>query len=269
MFTKRFGSLRAAAVLLPSLLVVACDMRRGDGGDDGDGTPQGTAQVRVAHVAPAAPNVDIFVDEATAPAVIDLAFGEGTDYLQLPSGNHSIDVSATGTPADASVINVPSLELAPDGTYTIAAFGPMENLEALVIEEEREDDVPATGVRVRAIHVAPDVGTVDLVSVAEGVAPTPLTMNLAYGDFSEILEVDAAEFTLGIDADDDATPDLLFDIPALPAGTSANVFAVSEAAGQVYLLVQTGPGELLRIDPSTATPPTGPTEPEPTDPMTP
>jgi hypothetical protein len=42
---------------------------------------------------------------------------------------------------------------------------------------------------------------------------------------------------------------VLFDLPALPAGTVANVFAVNDTAGNVFLLAQLQTGDVARIDP--------------------
>lgn len=253
MFRIRLGSFRPLIAVLPSLLIAACDME-GAGDDDDDGiTPVGLADLRIAHVAPNAPNVDVFVDDAPAPSVMDLPFASGTDFFTLPAGTHSVAISATGTPSDTAVITLPDLSLAEDGIYTVAAFGQPMALDALVIEEDPAGEM-AENVRVRVIHVAPEVGTVDLSQIVDGVAPTPLVANLAYGEISDALDIAAEPFVLGLNADDDATPDLMFEMPALEPGTHANVYAVSEMPGQVYLLVQTDPGEFARIMPVTPMP---------------
>jgi hypothetical protein len=43
---------------------------------------------------------------------------------------------------------------------------------------------------------------------------------------------------VGLDVDADQTPDLLFDVPALPRGVFVNVFAVLDAQGNPFLLAQ-------------------------------
>src|SRR5688572_10788940 len=59
--------------------------------------PRGpTAFLRVLHLSPDAPAVDVFVDGAGDPAVSDLAFPAGTGYLALPAASYDIDVAPAG-----------------------------------------------------------------------------------------------------------------------------------------------------------------------------
>jgi hypothetical protein len=60
--------------------------------------------------------------------------------------------------------------------------------------------------------------------------------------------LDAGAYTLGVDVDDDMTPDLTFVLPALPAGTFANVFAANDDAGDVFLVAELRDGSTVRID---------------------
>jgi hypothetical protein len=61
------------------------------------------------------------------------------------------------------------------------------------------------------------------------------------------MDLPAGAYSVGFDVDNDATPDVAFDLPALPAGTVANVFAVSEGS-TVFLIAQLQDGTVARID---------------------
>jgi len=52
------------------------------GGEDAGGTPA-TASVRVLHLSPDAPAVDVFANAGADPAVSGLEFTQGTGYLEV------------------------------------------------------------------------------------------------------------------------------------------------------------------------------------------
>ena len=105
-------------------------------------------------------------------------------------------------------------------------------------------------IRIRAIHTAPAVGEVDIWNIPETGDPAPLYENVPFGAAGDYLDVPASAYTLGFDVDDDATPDVIFDVPALEAGTVANVFATNDDAGNVFLVAQLADGSTVRIDPT-------------------
>ena len=61
------------------------------------------------------------------------------------------------------------------------------------------------------------------------------------------LELDAGAHRLGFDVDNDRTPDLRFDLPSLPAGSIANLFAVTDLGGEVWLQAQLQDGTVAAI----------------------
>ena len=79
----------------------------------------GQAQVRVAHLAPDAPNVDVYVNGD--PVLTDVAYTTVSGYLSLPAGTQQVTVYATGD-TTSPVIDTP-VELAAGGAYTVAAVG--------------------------------------------------------------------------------------------------------------------------------------------------
>lgn len=87
-------------------------------------TPAGTATVRVAHMSPNAPNVDVYVDGSAV--LEDVAFGAVSSSLELPAGGHQVEITAAGDP-DASVFS---------GPVTVAAD---QAFEPLIMEDDNSD----------------------------------------------------------------------------------------------------------------------------------
>src|SRR5918998_5264095 len=96
----------------------------------------GQAQVRVAHLAPDAPNVDVYVNGEPVPALQNVPYATISGYLPLPAGTQQVTVYAAGD-TSTPVIDVP-VEVAAGGAYTIAAVGLVADgsLTAQVYEDD-------------------------------------------------------------------------------------------------------------------------------------
>ena len=75
---------------------------------------QNYSSVRVIHLSPNAPGVDILVDGDTL--FEDISFGEGTDYVDLNPGTYNVNVVLN---TDKSVVLPLKVTLNPDKIYTI------------------------------------------------------------------------------------------------------------------------------------------------------
>lgn len=203
-----------------------------------------SSAIRVIHLSADAPSVDVYVNGAER-AVEALGFAEGTDFLAVPSGTYSFNIAPAGAGAESSVLDIDGLTLEPGLSYTAVAFDDVANLKAIALEEDLSP-TPGESIRVRAIHAASGVGEVDIWNVPTDGEPSPLYTDVGFGAVGEYLEIPADAYTLGFDVDDDASPDLTFQLPSLPAGTIANVFAVND--GSVHLLAQLADGSVARID---------------------
>ena len=79
---------------------------------------QNYSSVRVIHLSPNAPGVDILVDGDTL--FEDISFGEGTDYVDLNPGTYNVNVVLN---TDKSVVLPLKVTLNPDKIYTIYIIG--------------------------------------------------------------------------------------------------------------------------------------------------
>ncbi len=206
-----------------------------------------TTQLRALHLSPDSPSVDVYLNGSTTPAAQDLAFKTGTAFLTIPAGTYTVDIAPANTSIESSVLTVPGLFLGADRNFTAVAYNEVASLDALGLEEDLSTP---SGIRVRAIHTAVGVGQVDIWNIPGEGDPTPLYTDVDFGVAGDYLELPAGAYTLGFDLDNDANPELYFELPALGAGTIANVFATSDDSG-VFLLAQLQTGDVVRIDPAT------------------
>lgn len=203
----------ALALLLP-LAATACS-------DDGATEPVTTAQLRVVHASPDAPNVDVLVDGAVA--LTNVPYRTASPYLDVPAGERNLRVRPTGT---TTVVIDADADLAAGRAYTVLATGRVAALAPLVLQDD--PTAPAAGnVRLRLVHAAPSAGDVDIyvtAPAAELAAATPTLRNVPFRAASAYLEVPAGTYRVRI----------------VPAGTKTVAIDVNDvalAAGQVRTAV--------------------------------
>jgi len=189
----------------------------------------GETNIRVFHGAPSAGTVDIYT--GGNPVIPGLEALSATNYVTVPEGDYSFDVFAAGAdPTGTPAFSIPSLNYAADASYTAVAYESGPGFAALRLDEP--GIAPAAGnIRVRAVHIANGVGQVDIWNITDPTAPTPLIVDFNFGTATDFLEIPAQAYTLGLDVNNDGTPDLTFSIPPLPAGTVANLYAIVGADG--------------------------------------
>ena len=109
--------------------------------------------LRVAHLSPDAPAVDVWVDGGVV--LQDVAFGDFSSYLKLNSGMHRIQVS----PANQTTpIVIDAQVTLTTGTYTtVAATGRLASIAPVVLDRRREQgsDEGQDPVRPRGARCAP------------------------------------------------------------------------------------------------------------------
>ena len=89
---------------------------------------QNYSSVRVIHLSPNAPGVDILVDGDTL--FEDISFGEGTDYVDLNPGTYNVNVVLN---TDKSGVLPIKVTLNPDKIYTIYIIGNPPTLQAVQV----------------------------------------------------------------------------------------------------------------------------------------
>lgn len=127
--------------------------------DEMDEEPEADASLRVAHLSPDAPNVDVYLD---GEAVLeDVPYRDVSDYLEVASGSYDVMITAAGDME--TVVFDESLEV-PSGEFTVAAVGELAEENEPFAVEVYEDDIsdPGEDARIRLVHAAPDAPNVDV-----------------------------------------------------------------------------------------------------------
>lgn len=161
--------------------------------DDPYATNQdGNAAVRVAHMSPGAPKVDISVDGTTV--ITRLAFGQVSPYFVLEPGSHHVSVSPSGLP---TTVFSETVQVGPN-TYSIVAVGEMEGGNRPLAFRQFGDVVdplsPAK-TRIRLVHAVPDAEQLDVTIPNRG---DSLFEGVDYGTQSSYAHPSAGEVRLEI-----------------------------------------------------------------------
>ncbi|SFG92035.1 DUF4397 domain-containing protein [Pontibacter chinhatensis] len=200
----------AMVAAVPALFLAGCD-------DDDDGVDLvEEAEVMVVHASPDAPGVDLLVNDVKVNNS-PLTFPNNTGYLELPAGTQNIKVNAAGT--TTTVINA-DLNLQRDKDYTVFAINTLDNIEALVLEDDLTD--PASGMsHVRFVHLSPDAPAVDI-AVQGGPV---LFSNRAFKSATPFTPVSAGTYTLEVRPAGSTTAVLTIPNVELRSGDIYTVFA--------------------------------------------
>jgi hypothetical protein len=194
---------------------------------------QDEAFVRVVHASPDAPNVDIWVDGEIV--LSDVPFTAVSDYLALPAGDYSVQVTATG--ATDPVIDA-DLTFAAGISYTIAAIGPLAEISATVLTDDR---APAAGkAKLRVFHASPSAPASVDVAVTDG----PILVEaLAYPEATDYLSVDPGTYPLEIRAAGETDAALTLEA-TLDAGENYTAIAMVGDDAGVQVIVATEGSEV-------------------------
>lgn len=182
-----------------------------------------SAGVRVAHLSPDAPSVDVLVgaaDDAKSAVLTNVPFPAVSDYLSVDDGNYFIDVVATGT--TAPVIDVDDVALA--GDLTIAAVNFVADIEPLVLVDDRE--ISPGKAKLRAVHASPNAPAVDI--FVDGAGLLPELTNLSFKDATGYLELDPGDYTFRFRATGSTDDVFVVDGLSLAADTNYSAFAIGE-----------------------------------------
>jgi hypothetical protein len=191
------------------------------------------AQVRVAHLSPDAPNVDISVNGEPVAALQNVPYGTISPYLPLPAGTQQVTVYPAGD-SSQPVIDTP-VDLAAGGAYTIGAIGLASDgsLRAQVYQDDLAP--PAQGnSKLRVVHASPDAGSVDVVPAGGA----PLVSGLQFPNASPYAQVPADTYTLNVNAAGTNTTAISAPNATVASGAVYSAFAVGTAsAGNLNVII--------------------------------
>lgn len=194
-------------------------------------------RVRIAHLAPQAPQVDIYVtapgtDVSTTDPLASASFKEETGEIEVDAGDYQIQITPAGSDTvvfDSGTVSLPGgadlAILAIENTLT--GSSPVQLLVAGETDSFYIRDV-ATPAELRVIHASPDAPNVDIV-VNDGFT-SPLIVDLPFADFAGFVEVAADTYNVKVVPNGATTPVVINADLALEATENYSVFAVDVLA---------------------------------------
>lgn len=206
-------------------------------------------KVRVVHLSPGAPAVDFCVTPAGGAPIgpvlkglgkpAGLSYPGATPYVDLPVGTYSARVVAPNaadcSTALANLPDIPGIQVAADGIYTVAATGvlaPTGQQQAFAVKLYTDDHTVAAGKNsLRFIHTSPGTPAVD-VGTGSGANFTAVWTNVVYGDVGKVANEDYVSVdplnnaTLSARANGTTADALVINGVTVPADQVVTVFAI-------------------------------------------
>ena len=127
------------------------------------GAQADTANIRLAHLSPDTPEMDVYVAAAAGDeqrVLEGLGYGQVSDYAALPAGSYTFLLRPMGAPADSTPAVTASADLAAGDAYTFAAMGPHAELQKALLTDDLAPP-PAGQAKVRLIQASSTAGEVD------------------------------------------------------------------------------------------------------------
>jgi uncharacterized protein DUF4397 len=191
----------------------------------------GVGYVRLAHLSPDTPEVDVYVDDLSGKlkgqVFPGVGYGVVSDYLSMPPGTYAVSMRKAGAPASEKPVLTEQVALTEGKAFTVAGVGRFADLGLKIYS----DDItaPATGKsKVRVVQASVKAPVLDI-AVADG--PTIAT-GAQFATTTDYQEVDAGDWQLKL----------------TPTGGQATTSAVTLGGGTTYTLLVLDGKEGLTTD---------------------
>ena len=173
--------------------------------------PTTPAYVRLAHLSPDTPNVDVYVDSLSDRSrsfvVPGVGYGAVSPYRALPAGTYVVSMRAAGAPASSAPVISTTVEAQAGGAYTIAGVGPAATLGLSVLTDKLT--IPAAGrASVRVINAAVTVPSADI-----GPAGKPAwASGVKFGSQTDYVDVGLGQWVCEVSSDGKTVAQLAVDL---------------------------------------------------------
>jgi Domain of unknown function (DUF4397) len=99
----------------------------------------GTGYLRLAHLSPNTPAVDVYLYSFGNPSAMvvlhHVAYGEVSPYETVASGEYTVAMRAAGAPSSAKPVLSTTVDVVSGHAYTVAGMGPLSGIRLEVIED--------------------------------------------------------------------------------------------------------------------------------------
>jgi Domain of unknown function (DUF4397) len=148
---------RAALLLAASVLLLAASAVGAAAATAGSGAAaSGTAWIRLAHLSPDTPAVDVYLYSFGNPdarvVLHHVAYGDVSGYLPVPGGEYSVAMRAAGAAATSLPVLSSSARVSSGTAYTVLAVGPRPSLRLRISQDDLT--TPAGKALVRVVQAS-------------------------------------------------------------------------------------------------------------------
>lgn len=210
---------RVAVLLLAGVLTLLGSTGIARAADDG--------LLRLAHLSPDTPAVDVYVDSVSDPdariVLPGVSYGTVSDYQRVLAGTYTVSMRAAGADPGSPPVLSTTVTVAPGSAATVAGVGRFADLGLRILTDDLT--LPAAGqARARVINAATTVDPAD-VTLADG---TELASGLTFADQTGYVSVPGGRTTLQVSSGSTAGSDLAVD---LAAGSTSTVLLLDSPTG--------------------------------------
>lgn len=192
------------------------------------GAQEARARIRVLHLSPDAPKIDVYVDGTSALTAVP--FKTATKHAQVPTGTHTVEIRPAGS-ANGNHLATARTTLAPDTAYTLAVVGLAAKLQIMVLKDDFTAP-PAGKAKLRGIDASPQSPPIDI-AIAGGPV---LFRDLTFPEATPFATVEAGSVALEVRMA--GTEEVVFRSGArpLPAGAILTVAGTVSPSGTIEVL---------------------------------
>jgi hypothetical protein len=130
----------ARLAALAALLVGTAAIAPAASASSGAAAASSDGWVRIAHLSPKAPAMDMYLfpfgDPAHATVLRDVAYGDVSAYMALSPGQYTVAMRGFGAPASSAPALTTSFMVSAHTAYTLAALGPDPGLRVEVLQDQ-------------------------------------------------------------------------------------------------------------------------------------
>jgi Domain of unknown function (DUF4397) len=186
----------------------------------------GTGWVRLAHLSPNTPAVDVYLysfgDPSAELVLHHVGYGVVSPYEALAAGDYTVAMRAAGAAATTKPVLSASLTVAAGNAYTVAGLGPESGLRLQVLKDQLS--TPPGKVLVRVIQASLQQHVVTVTWNGQ-----PAVSNLAFGSVSSYQAVSPATATLHVSGESETADTTI----TLAAGTVHTLVVLDGSKGLV------------------------------------
>ncbi len=188
--------------------------------------------LRLAHLSPDTPAVDVYVDSVADPdagiVLEGVGYGTVSEYQDVPAGTYTVAMRTAGAGADTPAVLSTTVDIAAGSARTVAGLGYFAALGLKVLDDDLTPP-PAGSARMRVVAAAPSAGALD-VSLTGGES---VASGVEFAAATNYLEVPGGSTSLRVTPQGAAATDLPLD---LAAGSVYSVLVLDAPEGGLKLM---------------------------------